>query len=191
LGDGGDPALNKQKNRYVPPTVAQIAPSIKGPADIVALPAPQSVGKQLRSSWIPKDAGTIAAYEAMGATIEGKLVRITPENKANGESVNCHRYQVLYDFHIFIADTPGVGIDQAVVVEMTPRWRSMHSSSWTVPNIQGLIDKKANVRVTGWLMFDEEHTDVIGKYRAAAWELHPVTELQYQVSNNGPWTTLK
>jgi hypothetical protein len=122
-GDGGDPALNEQKNRYVQPTAAQIAPSIKGPADIIELPAPQGVGKQLRANWNPKDAATIEGYEAMGATIEGKLVRITPENKPKGESVNCHRYQVLYDFHIFVADTPGVGIDQAVVVEMTPRWR--------------------------------------------------------------------
>ena len=187
-GDGGDPGLNQQKNRFTEPGDTDMSSTIRYPSDVIALPEPPGTGRQSRDSWSDGDAATIGGYEATGATIEGKIVRITPENKPKGESVNCHRYKTLYDYHIFVADTPDVGIDQAVVVEMTPRWRSVEPT-WTVPAIRKLIKNQTPVRVTGWLMYDEEHTDQVGKYRATAWELHPVTRLQYQTSD-GSWVTL-
>ena len=36
------------------------------------------------------------------------------------------------------------------------------------------------VRVSGWLMFDQEHLDKIGTRRLTAWEIHPITKIEIQ-----------
>jgi hypothetical protein len=202
-GDGGDPTLNVLKNRFVAPSSTDLVPTLTTPANMIALDKkidPKDLTKH-QGIW-PNDAAAQAAksLENQAATIEGYLIGIKKEIEPpktpggqGGESCNCHRYQTLFDYHIYVADQPGVGISQSVVVEMTPRWRSANPSWGTADNDysgyeQILALKNQRVRVTGWLLFDEEHVSVIGKERATVWELHPTTTFEYQ--KNGVWTDL-
>lgn len=195
-GDGGDPSLNVQKNRYEPPEAADFNREITTPAGLIALPSPQSLPR-IRAKWPQSTLEVIAARENQAATVEGYLVRAIKENTGKGESCNCHDPKVLFDYHLYIADEPGVPIGKAVVVEMTPRWRAAEPSWGTVDNgysgfktINALIDKR--VRVTGWILFDQEHLSQArpgpNQWRATAWEIHPITMFEYQ--QNGTWTEL-
>lgn len=190
----GDPDLNTQKNRFVAPTAAEITPNITAPADMIGLAQPRELQSARRADW-PNDSARsqVTTLEGQAATIEGYLVRAIEENTGTGESCNCHNPQVLFDYHLYLADQPGVSIDRAIVVEMTPRWRSVNPTWGTSSNgysgfsvIEGLVGQR--VRVTGWLLFDEEHLDQVGKYRATVWEIHPVTLFEYQ--KDGNWMSL-
>lgn len=202
-GDGGDPTLNVLKNRFVAPSPSDIVPTLTTPASMIALDEKIDPGELTshQGNWPDSTAASAAkSLENQAATIDGYLIgikkEIEPPKKPGGkggESCNCHRYQTLFDYHIYMADQPGVGIDQSVVVEMTPRWRSANPSWGTADNgytgyDQILALKNQRVRVTGWLLFDQEHVNVIGKARATAWELHPVTKFEYQ--RDGVWTAL-
>jgi hypothetical protein len=43
--------------------------------------------------------------------------------------------------------------------------------------------------MTGWLTFDQEHNEQVGKTRGTLWEVHPVTRVQ--VLEDGKWVMLK
>jgi hypothetical protein len=195
-GDGGDPSLNVQKNRFVAPTADDMTSNVMAPADMIKLLEPHELESfKQRADW-PDDSPVqqVKTLETKAVTLEGYLVGAKKENTGNGESCNCHEPKTLFDYHLYVADEPSVGIDEAVVVEMTPRWRDVYSTWGTADNnyegfgvIKSHVDER--VRVTGWLLFDEEHLNQVGKYRATVWEIHPITTFQYQ-ENNGSWTTL-
>jgi len=164
------------------------------PADMIHLPQPSELQSIKRDQW-PNDSGVgqVTSLESKAATIEGYLVGAKEENTGDGESCNCHDPKRLFDYHLYVADQPGVGIDQAVVVEMTPRWRAVNATWGTADNGYGgfqVIKSLTNqrVRVTGWLLFDEEHLNQVGLYRATVWEIHPITTFEYQ--KNGQWIAL-
>jgi len=74
----------------------------------------------------------------------------------------------------------------AVVVEMTPQYRSDFAPEWTLAAVQAVVGRQ--VKVVGQLMADNEHNvpkDNCGLaghgpacWRASIWELHPVTSFQ-------------
>ncbi len=45
---------------------------------------------------------------------------------------------------------------------------------WTISALKRLAERHERVRISGWLMFDGEHPDQIGKTRGTLWEIHPV-----------------
>jgi hypothetical protein len=148
----------------------------------------------MRAKW-PDDLAVrqLQDLEGHAVTVVGYLVGAKEENTGTGESCNCNYPAVLFDYHLYLADQPGVYINKAVVVEMTPRWRAVNPTWGTSDNnyagfktIQGLVNQQ--VRVTGWLFFDEEHLNQVGQYRATVWEIHPITTFEYQ--KDGGWVTL-
>jgi hypothetical protein len=107
--------------------------------------------------------------------------------ETGGESTNCHLHapeQV--DWHMYLTNAPAQGIADAVIVETTPRTRPAHK--WTTATVGAFVDSSTQVRISGWLMFDIEHTNVIGKQRATVWEVHPITRIEVQ--KDGQWVDL-
>jgi hypothetical protein len=51
-----------------------------------------------------------------------------------------------------------------------------------------LVDSQTEVRISGWLMYDSEHVNVIGTQRATVWEVHPITKIEVQ--KDGQWVDL-
>ncbi len=80
-----------------------------------------------------------------------------------------------------------------MVVEVTPRWRGANPN-WNLIAFQHLVSQHARVRITGWLMFDQEHPDQLHTAqnrpatRGTLWELHPVTKIE--VLSGGTWREL-
>jgi hypothetical protein len=73
-----------------------------------------------------------------------------------------------------------------VIVETTPRTRPLHK--WVKSDLDKVVNKNVPVRISGWLLYDYEHVNVIGSQRASVWEVHPITRIA--VKRNGQWVDL-
>jgi hypothetical protein len=121
--------------------------------------------------------------------VQGFLVhRVKVENDGKGESTNCHLLDPAeVDWHIYLSGTAGLdNISEAVIVETTPRTRPLHK--WNKSDLDAIVNKNVPVRISGWLIYDFEHTNAIGSQRASVWEVHPITKIEVQ--RNGQWVDL-
>jgi hypothetical protein len=77
---------------------------------------------------------------------------------------------------------------QSVVVEVTPRLQAIMRNAgtdWTTKTLRKEILHKW-VKVLGWMTFDSQHANAAentnpggaNNWRATAWEIHPVTDIQ-------------
>lgn len=183
-----DPDLNRLKNRV------DIGNFIRTDfATLRSLPAPPGSTRKKRSRWTQLQRDAIAPYEGTPLALEGYLALV--DHQSGGriereESCNCHVADArFYDFHLWLLNAPGDSRDKALVVEVTPSVRAVHPG-WTLLNLSRLARARQKVRVSGWLMFDQEHPEQIGKTRSTLWEIHPIIKIEYQ-NQNGTWTELR
>lgn len=183
-----DAQLNRLKNRV--DTANFIRTDL---AAISRLPAPAGSTRKKRTGWTQSQRDAIAPYEGTPVSVEGYLAVV--DNNAGGriereESCNCHVADArFYDFHLWLLAAANDSRDKAVVVEVTPPVRSRHAQ-WTLPNLTKIARAQQKIRVSGWLVFDQEHPEQIGKTRSTLWEIHPIIKIEYQ-NPNGSWTELR
>lgn len=171
-GSGGDPTLNEQKNRS---TLAGEPVQIHV-EDMLRLPTvPPSAGRS-RDAWPVTDRDTIAGEERRAVVFVGYIIRAKAEGP---ESCNCESTSPRdHDVHVYISDDPEGNIAGSAIVEVTPRWRAVHAA-WNATNLERLAQSKTRVRISGWLLYDQEHWDMIRSHeRGTLWEIHPVTDIQ-------------
>lgn len=178
-GKGGDSQLNVLKNRaeQVPNPKPMTMP------EVLALPVPSGVEKVNRSQWPASAVATVAEHEKEGVVVEGFWVDVRQEGL---EATNCEDPK-LHDFHLWLVESSGQQKPKSMVTEMTPRWRGSNGG-WNLKAIQKLISQGAKFRVTGWLLFDQEHPEQINKFRETLWEIHPITKVE--VFSGGNWREL-
>ena len=179
-GDGGDPDMNTLKNRV---DSADWQPV---PIDtVLALPWPESTQRRHRDRWSGAEMRDVARYEGAPVSIEGYLAG----GKQSGpESTNCHGADAEFrDWHVWLAPRPGRDRSNSIVVEPTPASRALHPM-WALNRIGNLSQRGELVRVSGWLFYDPEHPDQLGKTRGTLWEIHPV--MRIEVRRNGQWVAL-
>ncbi|MDP4229081.1 MAG: hypothetical protein Q8916_01600 [Bacteroidota bacterium] len=180
-GTGGDPDLNRKKNRWVAPidvtpmTVSQV---IGLPHDDLSL-----MGKESRSKWSEAARAQAAASESRGIQVVGYLAHA---KESGAESCN-GKNDIYHDFHIWITESPGENKNQGIIVEATPFWKEQFPA-WRLSTFEKLASGQAQVRVTGWLLWDQEHGDEVGKSRGSLWEIHPFTKFEY--FSGGKWVEL-
>jgi hypothetical protein len=179
-GNGGDPQLNRLKNRtdegeYQPVTLQQL----------LALKWPRGIERRDHDRWAREDAAEVARYEGAPAAVEAYLYGA----KLMGpESCNCDlKDPEARDFHLWITESAGMGRENSMVVEMAPRVRD-GKPGWTVANLNQIAQDGRRVRVSGWLMLDPEHPEQLGNTRGTLWEIHPIMRLEYE--ENGRWIDL-
>ncbi len=178
-GDGGDKIQNRLKNRidegnYIPVSFDAI----------LSLTWPKTTERGDRADWSAEETAAIAKYEGIPVTVEGYLTAAT---ESGPESTNCHgTSNDMSDWHVSLVKNAGEDRPKAIVVETTPRVRPNHK--WSLKLLEPIIANQEKVRISGWVFFDPEHPDHIGKYRATLWEIHPV--MQIEVFRNGQWVTL-
>jgi len=179
-GRGGDPDLNRQKNR------------IQAPANLGDVSFDQivnlnriAVTKKGRQTWTDAERERVANVE------DGDRVAVVgyifDAKYSDPETCNCSfTAEPWLDFHIWLVrDRRNADKSKSFVVEMTPRVRQQHPG-WTVKKLRALIPPRAwtMVRVGGLMTFDSEHWNFVrdGK-RATVWEIHPV--FQFWVCSTG------
>ena len=141
---------------------------------------------RLRADWSPAALAALEPFEGAALTVTGYIVkRVKVEGK---ESTNCGSTQPTeVDWHIPLVRSAKDPEGTAVVVETTPRVRQSHPK-WTPEALQPFANSTNPVRVSGWLMLDPEHKDMIGKFRSTLWEIHPITRIE--VFSGGKWIDL-
>ncbi len=180
-GAGGDPMLNREKNRNTRPeqtTEMSVGQIIAIPSGVL-----DEEGRRQRRSWNADAQHYLAQKEGTGVRVMGYLIRVkeSGSESCNGNSASDH------DFHIWISTTPTGEKSESIIVEMTPKWKHIHPE-WSLHAMQQLADQHAKVRVSGWLMWDEEHANEVEKSRGTQWEVHPVTDLE--VADGAGWRRL-
>jgi hypothetical protein len=182
-GIGGDPALNTQKNRSATPPADLVPYTV---TQLAQLPPVDAADGVTRSAWPASDQSAVAGREQQAVVLTAYIVRAIAEGK---EACNCDSLNPNdHDVHLYVGDIPDDTPANAAIVEVTPRWRAAYPS-WNAQNLQKLADSGTQVRITGWLMYDQEHWDMIAKHeRATLWEVHPVTSIQVETSQG--WVDL-
>jgi hypothetical protein len=179
-GDGGDPELNRLKNRVDEGNYAPVAFDA-----ILNLPWPRAVEGRNRARWRREDAEQVARWEGLPVAVEGYIAKARLQGP---ETPNCHGAdQEFKDYHVWLTKTAGEERERSIVVEPTPPVRAKHPA-WTLDNLNRARQQNARVRISGWLLLDPEHPDQIGKTRGTIWEIHPVMKIEVQ--QGGRWVNL-
>ena len=180
-GIGGDPEHNREKNRwsasanFIPLSVSQI---ISLPHDALDM-----MGKEKRSRWSSSALDQAAVNENRGIEVVGYLAHA----KESGSEACNGKSDIYHDFHIWITESPGEDKSKGIIVEATPFWKEQYPS-WQLKIFEKLANQNAKVRVSGWILWDEEHGDEVGKSRGSLWEVHPFTK--FEIYSGGKWVEL-
>ncbi len=186
-GKGGDAYLNELKNRDVaPPSFDTV--SVKDLLETFPQDLPAGKGrKRYRAQWGTADVRKAASLERKGVVVEGFILEIKGQG---AEACNCGS-RTFHDYHLWLsADPPTPGVDgrsKAVVAEISPRLLDGHPN-WNEKVLGRLIRSKARFRISGWLTWDQEHPEQIGKTRGTLWEVHPIHRIE--VSSGNQWRSL-
>jgi hypothetical protein len=136
------------------------------------------------------DRQRVAEQEKTGVSIQGYLLKAKREGE---ERCNCQSPDHK-DFHLWLGIAPydkHASVDQrgdSMVVEISPRLIPKHPE-WTSLRLNQLADHGSRIKISGWLMFDGEHPEQIGKTRGTLWEIHPIHRIE--VYMDGKWQDLK
>jgi hypothetical protein len=187
-GDGGDTATNLRKNRIdALPAVHNVTWSA---INSLAYPA----AKPSRLNWTPAQLAQIKSFEGAPLRVVGYLShQVKVETEGKGESTNCHFTQAQdVDWHIYLTQEPNQPISKAVIIETTPRIRAGHN--WDPEQLRKWVNQDKPVRISGFLMLDPEHRDVVGTQRGTVWEIHPVMKIEVCNSSScteGDWKDIE
>ncbi len=175
-GIGGDSLLNIQKNRWLAPK-SYIDMT---PADVMNLPQDilQSMGARDRRNWTSAAADQATLSEMLAVRVTAYLIADKEEGNetCNGNNSKYH------DFHLWITDSAHFGKEKALVAEAIPFWQE-HFPKWLITTFDTLAAHKTTVRISGRVMWDEDHPDDVGKFRGSLWEIHPMTKFEYFENN--------
>ena len=178
-GVGGDSITNARKDRTDVPTNYH---SVSFQA-IAGLAYP--IAKKSRLRWSQDQLSQIAPFEGAAVTLTAFLDSVKVEGP---ERCNCHmKHGPDVDWHMWVTAHQGEFKNDAIVVETTPRIRQGHPR-WTTTALKPFVQSQNEVRISGWLMFDPEHREQLGKFRNTLWEIHPITKIE--VFKDGGWTDL-
>jgi hypothetical protein len=178
-GHGGDEDLNFLKNRVdVPDSYLQVSF-----ATVRGLKAPIPTHRKDRANWREVDTVFVKELEGAAVTVIGYLAGVRLEGP---ESTNCGETAAnRRDFHIWLVGARAQRMPnsqlydrtRAVVVEVSPRLREQHNE-WTTTALGRLVGTSTQVRISGWLMLDQEHPEQINKTRGTLWEIHPIMRIE-------------
>lgn len=184
-GDGGDHQLNELKNRTHAGDWRKT--SVEKMLDLMW---PDGIEKKNRGNWPSEALKEVMANEKKGAIqMTGWLAAVKKEGE---ESCNCHSPTAV-DFHMWLVDDPTKANKadrwQSVVCETTPRVSSQHDGGWGLQRIAKVVTNRMQVRLSGWLMMDQEHPEQLQKTRGTLWEMHPV--ITFEIRQNDEWVLLE
>jgi hypothetical protein len=152
---------------------------------VMHLTWPDAVERRDRDRWSAEDRAQIERYEGLPIAIEGYLAGA---KESGPESTNCHGADKEFrDYHLWLTQNSEEDRSLSIVVEPTPRLLAKHPG-WRLSAFRKLVSEKTRVRLSGWLMFDPEHPDQVGKTRGTIWEVHPM--MQAEVWHQERWVTL-
>ncbi|HEU4563670.1 MAG TPA: hypothetical protein VFS05_03435 [Gemmatimonadaceae bacterium] len=173
--------INRLKNRVDTSAAYRLVPL----DSLLTLSWPPATPERTPRQWSRADRAAIERRQGIPVAVEGY---VAGARLSGTESTNCHGADARYrDWRLWIVARAGESRARSVVTEPTPRVRASHPG-WSLDALRDAQRARERVRVSGWLFFDPEHPDQIGKTRGTLWEIHPVTRIEVQ--RGGRWVSL-
>ncbi len=150
-------------------------------ADFLALPA-------LSERYTASEWEIVRTYTQRAVTVEGYIAEVI----AVRDGTTYGRPPAEGDFHVHLRATsqpecsPGGPRGEQLVTEVTPPFRPP-KTGWSFEALLDLCRRQVRVRISGWLLHDYQHVRDIGDWRASAWEIHPVTQIEVQDAEQHTW----
>jgi hypothetical protein len=143
-------------------------------AQFLALPA---VPRAYREA----DWATVRAFSARAISLEGYLAEVMRQRDG--------------DVHLHLRHMPAPQCfppgprGEQIVTEVTPAFQPPQTG-WSDDALLALCQRQVRVRLSGWLLHDFPHGRDIGRWRASAWEIHPVTAIEMWDDARQAWQPL-
>ncbi len=169
--------LIEQKNRVDVPSYYEPLTF----ADFLALPA-------LSERYTASEWEIVRTYTQRAVTVEGYIAEVI----AVRDGATYGRPPAEGDFHAHLRATrqpecsPGGPRGEQLVTEVTPHFQPP-KTGWSYEALLDLCRRQVRVRISGWLLHDYPHVRDIGDWRASAWEIHPVTQIEVQDAEQHTW----
>ncbi len=172
--------LSEQKNRVVVPSDYEPLTF----ADFLALPA-------LPARYTAADWEIVRAQSRRAVHLEGYIAEVIHAR----DGATYDRPPDEGDFHVHLRATrqpecsPEGPRGRQVVTEVTPHFQPP-KTGWSYEALLDLCQRQVRVRISGWLMHDYQHVRDVGDWRASAWEIHPVTNIEVWDPGREAWQRL-
>ncbi len=140
-------------------------------------------GNHDRASWTQAARNAVAPKEKKYTTITGYMVQARDEGP---EGCNCGGLAGKDTHTWIVAHVGDLRAAKSVVAEVSPRMKGGHPN-WKRSGFTPLINNHTKLRITGWLMWDQEHNSQVGHSRGSSWEIHPIHKIEYE-SSPGVWS---
>jgi hypothetical protein len=189
LGAGGVPAacrashpaqyryLTEQKNRLDIPAHYEPLTFVT----FLALPA-------LPADYAASDWAIVRSYTQLAVSLDGYIAEVF----AARDGATYGRPPDQGDLHVHLRDAqlpqcnPAGPRGGQIVTEVTPPFQPP-KTDWSYEALLDLCRRQVRVRISGWLLHDYPHVKDVGSWRASAWEIHPITDIEVWEPEREKW----
>jgi hypothetical protein len=140
-------------------------------ATVMTIPTTPQVENKPRASWTPADASRVGLYEGAAVRTTGWVVaarRLGPDAANCGSATN-------RDWALWIGTGAGDALSTTLVALITPQFLAQRPG-WTDYSMRRIVGQV--VRISGYALYDQEPSPLVGANRATTWVIGPVTHLE-------------
>ena len=135
------------------------------------------------------DLVAVDEMERQAVSINGYIARVLPvPTKLAGHRTTDYNFQL----HLRPASTGRCLIEDSprdVVTVVSPAFQPPRTG-WELDQLRLLCERQDRVRISGWLLYDHLSRQGVGRWRASAWAIHPVTRIEIWNAREQTWGNL-
>lgn len=135
------------------------------------------------------DLVAVDEMERQAVTLTGYVVRVLPvPTRLAGHRTTEYNFQL----HLrpgspgrcVIEDSP-----RDIITVVSPPFQPPRTG-WELDQLRLLCERQDRVRISGWLLYDYFGRQGVGRWRASAWAIHPVTRIEVWNLRDQVWENL-
>lgn len=135
------------------------------------------------------DLVAVDEMERQAVSLTGYIARVLPvPTKLAGHRATEYNFQL----HLRPAPTGRCLIEDSpwdIVTVVSPAFQPPRTG-WDLDQLRLLCERQDKVRISGWLLYDHVSRQGVGRWRANAWAIHPVTRIEVWNSRDQAWEIL-
>ena len=136
------------------------------------------------------DLAAVEEVERHAIALAGYIVRVIPVPIRLAGSRTTE-----WEFHVHLRLGPPQRCEyrddpRNLIAVVTPPFQPPHTG-WDLEALYDLCREQARVRLSGWLLYDYLSRAQVGRSRASAWSIHPVTQLEVWSTQDLNWNPLR
>ncbi len=135
------------------------------------------------------DLVAVDEMERQAVSLTGYIARVLPVPiKLAGHRATDYNFQL----HLRPASTGRCLIEDSprdIVTVVSPAFQPPRTG-WELDQLRLLCERQDRVRISGWLLYDHLSRQGVGRWRATAWAIHPVTRIEVWNAREQTWENL-